>query len=52
MVSSTPCKIIILSNKHIPQLVFGPHRVGGGSKNDPPFFGVQNHESFVFFILS
>ena len=23
--------------------------VGGGSKNDPPFFWIENHESFGFF---
>ena len=26
--------------------------MGGGSKNDPPFFWVENHESFGFSILS
>ena len=24
---------------------------GGGSKNDPPFFWVENHESFGFFSI-
>ena len=24
--------------------------MGGGSKNDPPFFWVENHESFGFFL--
>ena len=25
--------------------------MGGGSKNDPPFFWVANHESFGFFLI-
>ena len=36
----TPCKIIILSNKRIPQLVFGPGPPGTSPQLETHFFEV------------